>query len=56
MLYYYNSVALTKIDLLDTFDEIKLGVSYKLHGKVLVSFPGMWYVTYIIGIYLLHVV
>ena len=31
---------LTKLDILDTIEEIKLGVSYKLDGKVLESMPG----------------
>ncbi len=35
------SVALTKIDGLDSFDEIKIGIAYKLDGKVLESFPGI---------------
>lgn len=37
----YYSVALMKIDLLDSFDEIKIGVIYKHNGKVLDSFPGI---------------
>ena len=36
----YTSIALTKIDVLDTFDEVKIGVSYKLNGKELQSIPG----------------
>lgn len=32
---------LTKLDILDTLEEIKLGVSYKLDGKVLESMPGV---------------
>ncbi len=28
------------MDILDTFDEIKIGVCYKLDGKVLDSMPG----------------
>ena len=34
------SIALSKLDVLDTFDEIKIGVAYKLNGKNLESFPG----------------
>ncbi len=34
------SICLTKMDILDTFDEIKIGVCYKLDGKVLDSMPG----------------
>lgn len=35
------SICLTKMDILDSFDEIKIGVAYKLDGKVLDSMPGM---------------
>ena len=34
------SICLTKMDILDDFDEIKIGVAYKLKGKVLDSMPG----------------
>jgi len=34
-----TDVALTKLDVLSGFPEIKLGVEYKLHGKVLEGFP-----------------
>jgi adenylosuccinate synthase len=30
---------LTKLDVLDTFETIKIGVSYKLHGNVIEGFP-----------------
>ena len=33
------SIAVTKTDILDTFDEIKIGLSYKLDGKRLDSMP-----------------
>lgn len=36
------SICLTKLDILDTFDEIKIGVAYKLDGKVLNSVPGQY--------------
>lgn len=35
----YTKLNITKLDVLDTFKEIKVGVSYKLNGKVLKSFP-----------------
>lgn len=35
-----NSICLTKLDILDTFEEVKVGVSYKLDGKILDSVPG----------------
>ena len=34
------SICLTKLDILDSFEEIKIGVAYKLDGKVLDSMPG----------------
>ena len=34
------SICLTKMDILDTFDEIKIGVAYKLNGELLDSMPG----------------
>ncbi|NUN69632.1 MAG: adenylosuccinate synthase [Bacteroidetes bacterium] len=34
-----SEIALTKLDVLDTFDEIKICVAYKKDGKVLKSFP-----------------
>lgn len=33
-------LALTKLDILDTLDEIKVGVAYKLGGKRIPYFPG----------------
>lgn len=42
LLYYRStSLAITKIDVLDDFDEIKVAVDYKIDGEVLPSFPGM---------------
>ena len=34
------SLAVMKLDILDTFDEIKIAVDYKIDGKSLPSFPG----------------
>ena len=34
------SICLTKLDILDSFEELKIGVAYKLDGKVLDSMPG----------------
>jgi len=39
MLNNYTAVALTKLDILDDFDEIKIGVNYKKNGKVVDHFP-----------------
>lgn len=33
-------MALTKLDILDVLDELKVGVSYKLNGKRIPHFPG----------------
>ncbi|XP_068618879.1 adenylosuccinate synthetase [Battus philenor] len=35
----YTSLCLTKLDILDTLKEIKIGVAYKLNGKVIDYFP-----------------
>ncbi|CAG4988165.1 unnamed protein product [Parnassius apollo] len=35
----YTSLCLTKLDILDTLKEIKVGVAYKLNGKVIDYFP-----------------
>ena len=40
ILIYLFSICLTKLDILDSFEEIKIGVAYKLDGKVLNSVPG----------------
>uniref|UniRef100_A0AAQ5XT50 Adenylosuccinate synthetase n=1 Tax=Amphiprion ocellaris TaxID=80972 RepID=A0AAQ5XT50_AMPOC len=37
--YLFNSIALTKLDILDVLDEIKVGVAYKLNGKRIPHFP-----------------
>lgn len=36
----YTSIALTKIDIFDTFDEVKIGVGYTIDGKKMESIPG----------------
>ena len=33
------SLAITKLDILDDFDEIKVGIQYKLNGKVIEHYP-----------------
>lgn len=35
-----DRLALTKLDILDALDEVKVGVSYKLNGKRIPYFPG----------------
>ncbi|KAH8912485.1 Adenylosuccinate synthetase [Coniochaeta sp. PMI_546] len=36
---YYTSLNLTKLDVLDTFETIKIAIAYKLDGKELDSYP-----------------
>lgn len=36
----YTSICVTKLDILDTLKEIKVAVSYKLHGEDINYFPG----------------
>lgn len=37
----FNSLALTKLDVLDALDEIKVCVGYKLHGEIIETFPSV---------------
>ncbi len=39
MINDYTSINLTKLDVLDDLDEIKIGVEYKHNGQLLTSFP-----------------
>ncbi|KAJ1677659.1 Adenylosuccinate synthase [Spiromyces aspiralis] len=39
MINGYSSINLTKLDVLDSFDEIKVAVSYEIDGKLIESFP-----------------
>ncbi|ORX83559.1 Adenylosuccinate synthetase [Basidiobolus meristosporus CBS 931.73] len=39
MINGYSSINITKLDVLDTFPEIKVATAYKLNGQVLESFP-----------------
>lgn len=39
MINGYTALVLTKLDVLDNFDELKVGVAYKLDGKVIDYFP-----------------
>lgn len=34
-------LAVTKLDILDVFDEIKVGIAYHLDGKKVETFPGI---------------
>jgi adenylosuccinate synthase len=43
MINDYTSINLTKLDVLDSLDEIKIGVGYRYEGKLLESFPGEKY-------------
>ncbi|XP_045443089.1 adenylosuccinate synthetase isozyme 2 isoform X1 [Pipistrellus kuhlii] len=39
MINGFTALALTKLDILDTFTEIKVGVAYKLDGEIIPHFP-----------------
>ncbi|KAI8787814.1 adenylosuccinate synthetase [Biomphalaria glabrata] len=39
MINGFTGLAVTKLDILDVFDEIKIGVAYKLNGQVIDTFP-----------------
>lgn len=39
MINNYSSFNLTKLDILSEFDEVKIGVNYKLNGKVIDYMP-----------------
>ena len=41
-----SRIALTKLDILDTLTEIKVGIMYKVDGETLPSFPGRWTLTH----------
>ena len=40
MINGFTALALTKLDILDMFTEIKVGVAYKLDGEIIPHFPG----------------
>ena len=42
----YTALALTKLDILDGLDEIKIGVAYKKNGSVMDHFPSSEQVHY----------
>lgn len=44
---FLYSLALTKLDILDVLDEIKIGVAYKLGGKRIPYFPGTLLKSYV---------
>lgn len=39
MPYFIFRICLTKLDILDSFDEVKIGVDYTLNGKALNYYP-----------------
>lgn len=39
----YDTLNLTKLDVLDGLDEIKVGIAYEVDGKELPSFPGPFF-------------
>ena len=40
MINGYTSIALTKLDILDTFETIQIGIAYSYKGDKLESVPG----------------
>jgi adenylosuccinate synthase len=43
----YDVLNITKLDVLDALEEIKVAVAYKLNGAALPGFPGKWYQPYL---------
>lgn len=41
MLFIFHSLVIAKLDVLDTFKEVKIGIAYKYRGQFMKSFPGM---------------
>lgn len=41
-------LAVTKLDILDVFDEIKVGIAYHLDGKKVETFPGITFLSFTI--------
>lgn len=54
-LWLLYRIAITKLDILDDFEEIKIGVGYRLNGQKLDSFPGIYISYSSSGINLQHV-
>ena len=46
-------IALTKLDILDTQPEIKIGVAYKVNGKVIDYFPSQ-YILFLCSVLVVH--
>lgn len=44
-------LAVTKLDILDVFDEIKVGIAYHLDGKKVETFPGITFLSFTIYSY-----
>ncbi len=47
----YDTFNLTKLDILDDLEEIKVGVTYKVDGKELEGFPGLMFYSLIPSIH-----
>ena len=39
MINGYHAINITKLDVLDTFDQVKIGYAYKYNGEEIKSFP-----------------
>lgn len=46
LVVYFYSIALTKLDILDVLDELKIGVAYYKDGVKLNYFPGLYTIYY----------
>lgn len=46
ILFFKFRLAVTKLDVLDDFEEIKIGISYILDGKELTAPPGICLITF----------
>ena len=48
MINGFTSIAIAKLDIMDTLEEVKIGVAYKLDGKLLESMPREFTVSMVI--------
>lgn len=49
--FFKIRLALTKLDILDMFTEIKVGVAYKLDGEIIPHFPGTFFLKAVSKVY-----
>ena len=41
-MFYCFRLAVTKLDILDGFDEVKIGTHYMKNGQKIEYYPGLW--------------